>query len=142
MLAPPPWALLRTRGGISLGGRDSAVFAYSSPHTRRYFRNHGGLDMAITLFSAHAEVFPDSYGVESTSYTLLRTRGGISGPALVLSDEAPSSPHTRRYFRCGIGNASKPLLFSAHAEVFPITSNQAPKRDSLLRTRGGISFWQ
>ncbi|BAQ21102.1 hypothetical protein cgR_6040 [Corynebacterium glutamicum R] len=70
---------------------------------------------------------------------LLRTRGGISTIATHLLKHHISSPHTRRYFRRYLGFLGQGLLFSAHAEVFPLYSKLDQMATALLRTRGGIS---
>ncbi|BAF53704.1 hypothetical protein cgR_0733 [Corynebacterium glutamicum R] len=91
------------------------------------------------LFSAHAEVFP-LFGFDIiTEEPLLRTRGGIS----ILTEEQiqhiASSPHTRRYFPLVALVESRFILFSAHAEVFPVGGVGGVQVHPLLRTRGGIS---
>ncbi|BAQ21108.1 hypothetical protein cgR_6046 [Corynebacterium glutamicum R] len=50
-----------------------------------------------------------------------------------------SSPHTRRYFHAVACFGGELDLFSAHAEVFPVTVPLPVWGLSLLRTRGGIS---
>ena len=93
----------------------------------------------LTLFSAHAEVFPHPPANRPPAPALLRTRGGISTPNPIPVIPCVSSPHTRRYFQ-----GLQPLdefaqLFSAHAEVFPALIRLRHARRTLLRTRGGIS---
>ena len=119
--------LLRTRGGISGSPMAGTSMRFSSPHTRRYFPPNRPLGGDISLFSAHAEVFP-RWRTKMVGITpLLRTRGGIS---CVSGDEAVgavSSPHTRRYFRFTTGHVLPVPLFSAHAEVFPSSQLSAVK---------------
>ncbi|SDE07968.1 hypothetical protein SAMN05421878_1028 [Actinobaculum suis] len=72
------------------------------------------------LFSARAEVFPGTvFSSISVSF---------------------SSPHARRYFPSGSFNPQPLTLFSARAEVFPCGTGMAGDFNTLLRTRGGISF--
>ena len=52
----------------------------------------------------------------------------------------PSSPRTRRYFRGRIHPLPHQLLFSAHAEVFPLYPAAMLRARALLRARGGISL--
>src|SRR5699024_6467945 len=92
------------------------------------------------LFSAHAEVFPIIFCGDGHYVALLRTRGGISAGATVLNSSEPSSPHTRRYFLSCLVLWVTPILFSAHAEVFPLHGFTRCRKQPLLRTRGGISF--
>ncbi|BAQ21100.1 hypothetical protein cgR_6038 [Corynebacterium glutamicum R] len=133
--------LLRTRGGISQGTPCRRRASCSSPHTRRYFLPKVEKIKCINLFSAHAEVFPE-YGNQFDAWgALLRTRGGISSKMLHYATLFNSSPHTRRYFLrpCYLGRWF--VLFSAHAEVFPIGRNWPSFARALLRTRGGISSY-
>ena len=59
--------------------------------------------------------------------------------ALSMMSSTSSSPHTRRYFHdCGRRHLTG-LLFSAHAEVFPLQPLAILTGHDLLRTRGGIS---
>src|SRR5699024_4303808 len=133
-------ALLRTRGGISRAPIRWTIYCRSSPHTRRYFQRAPGRRRAMALFSAHAEVFPLFLMVRLDASSLLRTRGGISAGATVLNSSEPSSPHTRRYFLSCLVLWVTPILFSAHAEVFPLHGFTRWRKQPLLRTRGGISF--
>ena len=90
--------LLRTRGGIS-GVENLAHLTHrSSPHTRRYFQQSQKDKPDSYLFSAHAEVFPNTSCLPSICCTLLRTRGGISASIASFIGLPSSSPHTRRYF--------------------------------------------
>ena len=74
-------ALLRARGGISNGQLFVSSRCNSSPRTRRYFLSQGNGPSRGRLFSAHAEVFPDTGRFTSAVDALLRARGGISNPA-------------------------------------------------------------
>ncbi|BAQ21103.1 hypothetical protein cgR_6041 [Corynebacterium glutamicum R] len=96
---------------------------------------HGG----VSLFSAHAEVFPVRDWLTRVGNSLLRTRGGISNIIEARTWRTDSSPHTRRYFLWTCGNRMDLALFSAHAEVFPIYDRRIARLNALLRTRGGIS---
>ena len=93
-------SLLRACGGISEMNQLIRNERISSPRMWRYFRFSRTAPGESSLFSAHAEVFPNP---ENGSATL-------SG----------SSPRMRSYFR----GQDRPLfyapLFSAHAEVFPV----------------------
>ena len=51
-------ALLRARGGISVGAGTAYKYLTSSPRTRRYFLRSSPPPPHTELFSAHAEVFP------------------------------------------------------------------------------------
>ena len=53
--------------------------------------------------------------------------------------ELISSPRTRRYFLRTAGMGYEQILFSAHAEVFPLRSWGLITVIALLRARGGIS---
>ncbi len=53
-------SLLRARGGISNFSLDCLPPVCSSPRTRRYFPHPSSGLLANYLFSAHAEVFPDT----------------------------------------------------------------------------------
>ena len=134
-----PDSLLRARGGISPRVSASTAPAPSSPRTRRYFphRHRGGA--AAALFSAHAEVFPIRPGWSFDDLTLLRARGGISIATSLRSGKAASSPRTRRYFLAGRIAKGVRILFSAHAEVFPLATMGECEARALLRARGGIS---
>ena len=114
----------------------------SSPHTRRYFRRWYQNRLRVALFSAHAEVFPGQCHSRWRGQSLLRTRGGISELNKALAELGTSSPHTRRYFRRRLLLCRAWLLFSAHAEVFPLRSRSRATTSTLLRTRGGISYWR
>src|SRR5699024_9017307 len=74
--------------------------------------------------------------------SLLRARGGISGPVQLYDEKRGSSPRTRRYFRRGTPTICVTVLFSAHAEVFPTYAQTGRRRCPLLRARGGISMAQ
>src|SRR5699024_10496937 len=52
-----------------------------------------------------------------------------------------SSPHTRRYFHGQVFLVGQLFLFSAHAEVFPEGGGDREELLTLLRTRGGISYF-
>ena len=93
---PPP--LLRIRGGISKHNQLVAPGVSSSPHTRRYFLDWRKVGGAKVLFSAYAEVFPDTNRDEYLEAPLLRIRGGISEVLHEFPHRVDSSPHTRRYF--------------------------------------------
>ena len=112
---------------------------YSSPHTLRYFLVCVLFPKCQVLFSAHAEVFPTPLPSDSPRRTLLRTRGGISNIAETVRVAECSSPHTRRYFQLLSNMLAMRMLFSAHAEVFPVLAAVQRAALSLLRTRGGIS---
>ena len=133
-------SLLRARGGISdfrdLMGNQQP----SSPRTRRYFREACNEVMGGVLFSAHAEVFPGHDQYECSGHALLRARGGISNKPRHYNEIPHSSPRTRRYFRGSHGATGAAMLFSAHAEVFPIRSCVVFVCCTLLRARGGISI--
>ena len=53
--------------------------------------------------------------------------------------EKRSSPHTRRYFLEQVLKTVGDTLFSAYAEVFPMSEISADVLPTLLRIRGGIS---
>ena len=131
--------LLRTRGGISTSRPRRSLELLSSPHTRRYFRVSTRCVSLVTLFSAHAEVFPRPGANTGTNPPLLRTRGGISNLANLPRGNLISSPHTRRYFHGSARVKNYASLFSAHAEVFPRLQVDKSEITALLRTRGGIS---
>ena len=132
--------LLRTRGGISGSPMAGTSMRFSSPHTRRYFPPNRPLGGDISLFSAHAEVFPSQRCAPSTESALLRTRGGISPMENKNGWHHTSSPHTRRYFLRIRRRGRWSRLFSAHAEVFPVHHRACAPSTTLLRTRGGISI--
>src|SRR5699024_3220333 len=111
--------LLRTRGGISYFAAAFFIAWGSSPHTRRYFPGFRPIRRRRDLFSAHAEVFPSSAYWDLVSFSLLRTRGGISKRLSLHVESRASSPHTRRYFLRRTRSGLLTNLFSAHAEVFP-----------------------
>ena len=75
----------------------------------------------------------------SFAASLLRTRGGISVDKVQAAGDFHSSPHTRRYFLWQCESGPRGVLFSAHAEVFPSLKRRSHRRNTLLRTRGGIS---
>ena len=52
------FALLRARGGISTLTDEEIDTVLSSPRTRRYFLWASCVPFPVSLFSAHAEVFP------------------------------------------------------------------------------------
>ena len=60
-LRPTTSALLRARGGISIGDVTGSSRPPSSPRTRRYFRRVITRSRNVRLFSAHAEVFPGGF---------------------------------------------------------------------------------
>ncbi|EEI64045.1 hypothetical protein HMPREF0293_0490 [Corynebacterium glucuronolyticum ATCC 51866] len=66
---------------------------------RRYFQREHGRSSRVTLFSAHAEVFPRLTDAELDALPLLRACGGISIEDLENKIEQGSSPRMRRYFR-------------------------------------------
>ena len=113
--------------------------ARSSPRTRRYFRRVTASTRSAVLFSAHAEVFPLGAGRRAPSVSLLRARGGISGPSCGGFFMRSSSPRTRRYFPVRSLGGLDGGLFSAHAEVFPWRGPVVVIATALLRARGGIS---
>ncbi|HAT1548817.1 TPA: hypothetical protein I8X58_001906 [Corynebacterium striatum] len=133
-------SLLRARGGISGGGKRSKHKINSSPRTRRYFLRQRLRAAGQRLFSAHAEVFPLTSGVYYYRLALLRARGGISIDHLKHYSNDDSSPRTRRYFHLPPVFTTTGLLFSAHAEVFPIPTAFTAAAPALLRARGGISL--
>ncbi len=132
-------ALLRARGGISLTLSYLVLQMHSSPRTRRYFRLPQRLPFPVSLFSAHAEVFPLFPARVLAQAALLRARGGISVAAAATRRRAVSSPRTRRYFRWERYERDGLELFSAHAEVFPTGHRRCMTPEALLRARGGIS---
>ncbi len=71
--------------------------------------------------------------------SLLRARGGISSPVPTGGCRIHSSPRTRRYFHRVPHLHRVTVLFSAHAEVFPIQRLDREVAEPLLRARGGIS---
>ena len=91
-------SLLRARGGISEEVMDSMAAWSSSPRTRRYFPERSAESYQQELFSAHAEVFPTYYRIQSQDRPLLRARGGISILYPRVIRMRRSSPRTRRYF--------------------------------------------
>ena len=91
-------ALPRTRGGISRARWLGKCVLISSPHTRGYFRRCPRFYPRLSLFPAHAGVFPSTRRRNSPKVPLPRTRGGISSGRHVLLVEVDSSPHTRGYF--------------------------------------------
>ena len=138
-IGSPAISLLRTRGGISGVTYQRRLVPLSSPHTRRYFLLCELPALLGCLFSAHAEVFPDTGSVLRLGQALLRTRGGISRFHRHPSLQQRSSPHTRRYFPPPQPLQRAGALFSAHAEVFPRDVHSRTSPQTLLRTRGGIS---
>ena len=132
-------SLLRARGGISAPPRNTLRTKISSPRTRRYFRRVRVDDCEEQLFSAHAEVFPFHSFAPPIANTLLRARGGISIDHHLTAWRICSSPRTRRYFLLNRSARFANVLFSAHAEVFPIAVDGSDLSFALLRARGGIS---
>ena len=86
--------LLRARGGISTLERLSDNAIPSSPRTRRYFPANAFGPDSLTLFSAHAEVFPSPPESPPATVSLLRARGGISQCRQVRRRSLRSSPRT------------------------------------------------
>ena len=117
-----------------------AVQEDSSPRTRRYFRRFLPRRPSGKLFSAHAEVFPSTLGIQNLSTSLLRARGGISVKRVHQGGAYGSSPRTRRYFLRSLFLLMWLGLFSAHAEVFPSVRVTMADSVALLRARGGISL--
>ena len=131
--------LLRARGGISPTAAVCIPVDVSSPRTRRYFQGPLQHRPRRSLFSAHAEVFPEGWRACPGTGALLRARGGISHHGVHAMTDHDSSPRTRRYFRPATRSWASPALFSAHAEVFPSLPISPSCPETLLRARGGIS---
>ncbi|SQH27577.1 Domain of uncharacterised function (DUF2825) [Arcanobacterium haemolyticum] len=93
----------------------------------------------LSLFPAHAGVFPATIASPIVLCALPRTRGGISGSPGKQGPTGPSSPHTRGYFQVRLYLGTPHALFPAHAGVFPIGTLATPVMVTLPRTRGGIS---
>ena len=139
LVYPESAPLLRACGGISTGLGSSFMREISSPRMRRYFRGDPAQHPAGGLFSAHAEVFPFVSYARATLTTLLRACGGISVCVVCASHLNYSSPRMRRYFLPRLPHRRTPILFSAHAEVFPSKPTAIRRLESLLRACGGIS---
>ena len=98
----------------------------------------------LSLFPAHAGVFPLICAPLYVWRSLPRARGGISsiiGDALQWEH---SSPRTRGYFLIKDEDEQLTALFPAHAGVFPTGSTHSPHTTPLPRARGGISsinYW-
>ena len=92
----------------------------------------------MQVFSARAEVFPQSPIGFRRSTCLLRTRGGVPHPRDTRPRRSWSSPHARRCSREPEFTDEDRAVFSARAEVFPPTPHTYPLTGCLLRTRGGV----
>ena len=132
-------SLPRARGGISVQSPIAIPSDSSSPRTRGYFRYWRRLKARISLFPAHAGVFPVGLPDLSGGIALPRARGGISGLWGAYSLRHNSSPRTRGYFRKCTNGGISTILFPAHAGVFPRSSRPRTPDTALPRARGGIS---
>ena len=131
--------LPRARGGISARGHHWRIAQRSSPRTRGYFREVGDCARFGELFPAHAGVFPLRHDHSPAFSALPRARGGISTRTGLTGQTLHSSPRTRGYFQRALRSPAMPILFPAHAGVFPPRSPARLCAGPLPRARGGIS---
>ena len=86
--------------GVFPGEGGNVVSEYdSSPHSRGYFLRSHWRCRRKGLFPALAGVFPSVPVAAGKSYTLPRTRGGISKRKHAVKGSKNSSPHSRGYFQ-------------------------------------------
>ena len=111
-----------------------------SPLTRGCFYIAPSAVGTVTVFPAHAGVFPASSVVLHCIYRIPRSRGGVSAYARGVFVEQEYSPLTRGCFQ-GLqeqGHAAR--VFPAHAGVFPTREPSHIGCLCIPRSRGGVSL--
>ena len=112
---------------------------YFSLPTQRCFLLSAVWARPSCLFSAYAEVFPRLFRSLADSGTFLCLRRGVSGWLWPCSRQSHFSLPTQRCFPLRRCFSTKLVLFSAYAEVFPITSLDSATTEAFLCLRRGVS---
>ena len=110
-----------------------------SPRTRRCFFLTCVSAWRGPVFSAYAEVFLLQILLIRLKPSFLRVRGGVSNRVTSPQDPRWFSPRTRRCFRNPEIFDNYMKVFSAYAEVFPLTDLPTRNFGCFLRVRGGVS---
>ena len=132
-------SFLRVRGGVSEKWGDAWTSDLFSPRTRRCFRTLDARHVLMAVFSAYAEVFPESQAAQVLPRRFLRVRGGVSANMLVVEMGEGFSPRTRRCFYKRVYALEQWAVFSAYAEVFLLPRCLVCPAPGFLRVRGGVS---
>ena len=130
--------LPRARGGVPAGVIQPDETLESSPRTRGC--SHGKLlrNRLLTVFPAHAGVFPSQSRVLANGGGLPRARGGVPREHSERPLAYPSSPRTRGCSLCRWLYICSWSVFPAHAGVFPRRVGLAAIARGLPRARGGV----
>ena len=130
--------LPRARGGVPGLGVPVYKAAPSSPRTRGC--SHGTHTPLVTLsvFPAHAGVFPCWSSGASSGICLPRARGGVPASFVMNVSYSSSSPRTRGCSRTIFRIVRVDQVFPAHAGVFPRSALTSPRQTGLPRARGGV----
>ena len=110
-----------------------------SPLTRGCFFHRTTYACLYAVFPAHAGVFLCSMLSACFTLCIPRSRGGVSAWEAYESALKRYSPLTRGCFSRLSGCGHRPIVFPAHAGVFPacLTESSSPVR--IPRSRGGVS---
>ena len=130
-------AFLCLRRGVSLEVAVRLSDDVFSLPTQRCFRLRGAGLLHGALFSAYAEVFPESHATQTPWLTFLCLRRGVSLRAGDSYLHPVFSLPTQRCFRRKRLSSYAHGLFSAYAEVFPwLKLLTIPSRPFLCLRRG------
>ena len=130
---------LRASGGVSLLSARLLRMAWFSPRKRRCFY-HSVLAMcSVYVFSAQAEVFLILGIMGTPGACFLRASGGVSIRHLYTSLCYGFSPRKRRCFYERSPSSAFADVFSAQAEVFPLSRVIRRFSRCFLRASGGVS---
>ena len=115
------WAFLCLRRGVSTTGYQPLPGSNFSLPTQRCFRRIRIRSPASPLFSAYAEVFLEDALPTSVSASFLCLRRGVSRYLAKRVLGFDISLPTQRCFQAAEREVRRKRLFSAYAEVFPIS---------------------
>ena len=133
------WAFLCLRRGVSAGsGSGLRLPRFSLPTQRCFWKTLYPLQ-SQHLFSAYAEVFPDTLQSGFSALTFLCLRRGVSRVQTDLWNLLYFSLPTQRCFCRRIQCRHCRGLFSAYAEVFLSTVSRRRKSLPFLCLRRGVS---
>ena len=116
---PQHHCLPRARGGVPVDEAGVTHSALSSPRTRGCSQLDRNGQRHVFVFPAHAGVFPRRRSSPCIMRCLPRARGGVPIGSSISSRGSQSSPRTRGCSHCVCGPPEDPLVFPAHAGVFP-----------------------
>ena len=114
----------------------------SSPRMRGCFCSLAAHFLLLTVFPAHAGVFPKSQPSMPAMAGLPRACGGVSLGHCGVYIFLMSSPRMRGCFYDMTSLHDPPIVFPAHAGVFPGYEPAPLTYISLPRACGGVSFYR